>query len=152
MELMPSSCVLFIVFLYFCRDRAVAPGVLDSEMFGLQTLQHIMRVTRSWDSTMSMIPKGGEVIWGGSDWSPEEGFRCSGDKDDKLNGEDVTDNKHATSKDLGPHGKPMAHYGRLVSFGKDVAELAAHRIKRKPFKVCKSGFLKLVFSSECRAT
>ncbi|KAL6953866.1 Phospholipid:diacylglycerol acyltransferase 1 [Sarracenia purpurea var. burkii] len=56
--------------------RAIAPGVLDMDVFGLQTLQHLMRMTRTWDSTMSMIPKGGDTIWGGLDWSPEEGYEC----------------------------------------------------------------------------
>ena len=49
---------------------------MDSEALGIQTLQHIMHMARSWDSVMSMIPKGGEVIWGGMDWSPEDGFEC----------------------------------------------------------------------------
>ncbi|GKB99194.1 phospholipid:diacylglycerol acyltransferase 1-like protein [Tanacetum coccineum] len=52
--------------------RGIAPGVLDSDVFHIQTLQHMMRMSRTWDSTMSMIPKGGETIWGGLDWSPEE--------------------------------------------------------------------------------
>lgn len=119
--------------------RAIAPGVLDSEMFGLQTLQRIMRVTRTWDSTMSMIPKGGDIIWGGVDWSPEEGYRCSRKKDEKEVVEGLTEIKDSTPKDLGPHGKPMAHYGRLISFGKDCAELAAHRLERKPFKNVRGG-------------
>ncbi|KAL0424968.1 UNVERIFIED_CONTAM: Phospholipid:diacylglycerol acyltransferase 1 [Sesamum radiatum] len=44
--------------------RAIAPGVLDKDLFRIQTLQHIMKMTRTWDSTMSMIPKGGDTIWG----------------------------------------------------------------------------------------
>ncbi|KAI5059830.1 hypothetical protein GOP47_0026149 [Adiantum capillus-veneris] len=119
--------------------RAIAPGVLDSEMFGLQTLQHIMRVTRTWDSTMSMIPKGGDVIWGGLDWSAEEGYRCSQRKDKNDNNQDSSVEQYSDSKDLGPHGKPMAHYGRLVSFGKDVAELASHKIDRRPFQNIRGG-------------
>ncbi|KAF4398183.1 hypothetical protein G4B88_019904 [Cannabis sativa] len=39
--------------------RAIAPGFLDNDIFRLQTLQHAMKMTRTWDSTMSMIPKGG---------------------------------------------------------------------------------------------
>jgi len=31
-----------------------------------------MKMTGTWDSTMSMIPKGGNTIWGGLDWSLEE--------------------------------------------------------------------------------
>lgn len=96
--------------------RAIAPGVLDSELFGLQTLQHIMRVTRTWDAAMSMLPKGGEKVWGNADWSPEEGYDCS--KGKRL--ERSLDND--TDSTLGPHGKPYAHYGRLVSFGLDSAQ------------------------------
>ncbi|GKG20905.1 phospholipid:diacylglycerol acyltransferase 1-like protein, partial [Tanacetum coccineum] len=33
--------------------RGIAPGVLDSDVFHIQTLQHIMRMSRTWDSTMS---------------------------------------------------------------------------------------------------
>ncbi|GKB74316.1 L-arabinokinase-like protein [Tanacetum coccineum] len=33
-----------------------------------------MRMSRTWDSTLSMIPKGGDTVWGGLDWSPEEGY------------------------------------------------------------------------------
>uniref|UniRef100_A0A2N9IXW9 Phospholipid:diacylglycerol acyltransferase n=1 Tax=Fagus sylvatica TaxID=28930 RepID=A0A2N9IXW9_FAGSY len=54
--------------------RAIAPGFLDNDLFRFQTLQHVMKMSRTWDSTMSMIPKGGDTIWGDLDWSPEEGF------------------------------------------------------------------------------
>ena len=103
--------------------RAVAPGVLDSELFAVQTLQHIMRVSRTWDSTMSMIPKGGEVIWGGVDWSPEDGYECH-TKQSGSNGRkrhDSTRNRKKANE---------TRYGRLISFGNDVAEIS------KPFKVC----------------
>ena len=44
--------------------RSVAPGVVDNEIFGQHTLQHLMCMTHTWDSTMSLLPKGGETIWG----------------------------------------------------------------------------------------
>ncbi|CAI5459548.1 unnamed protein product [Closterium sp. Yama58-4] len=53
--------------------RALDPGVFES----LQALQHVMRVSRTWDSTMSMLPKGGEVVWGNATWAPEDSFNCS---------------------------------------------------------------------------
>ncbi|GJP62660.1 hypothetical protein CLOP_g19694 [Closterium sp. NIES-67] len=53
--------------------RALDPGLFDS----LQALQHVMRVSRTWDSTMSMLPKGGEVVWGNATWAPEDSFNCS---------------------------------------------------------------------------
>lgn len=90
-------------------------------MFGLQTLQHMMRVTRTWDACMSMIPKGGTTIWGDAEWSPEEGYDCS--KRMSPEGTGAPDEKNTTSVHLGAHGKPAAHYGRLISFGKENAQL-----------------------------
>ncbi|XP_031497487.1 phospholipid:diacylglycerol acyltransferase 1 [Nymphaea colorata] len=105
--------------------RAIAPGVLDSELFGLQTLQHVMRMTRTWDSTMSMIPKGGDTIWGDLDWSPEDGYDCNQRK--AKNGDVMNDTDSLISK-------TKVHYGRIVSFGKDVAEAPSSNIERKGFK------------------
>nr|GEW68503.1 phospholipid:diacylglycerol acyltransferase 1 [Tanacetum cinerariifolium] len=82
--------------------RAIAPGVLDSDLFQIQTLQNLMRMSRTWDSTLSMIPKGGETIWGGLDWSPEEATQAS--------------------------------YGKMVSFGRDVAEAPSSEIERIEFR------------------
>eukprot|EP00249_Psilotum_nudum_P021291 c28053_g1_i1 orf=316-2472(+) len=110
--------------------RAIAPGVMDSEIFGLQTLQYIMRMTRTWDSTMSMIPKGGETIWGGLDWSPEEGFNCSAKKHrGEDSGHDTLRINGSTSEELGSHGKPIANYGRILSFGKDAAEARKSKLE-----------------------
>lgn len=92
-------------------------------MFGLQTLQHMMRMTRTWDSTMSMIPKGGETIWGGLDWSPEDVASCSS-KRSKNNGDGTAD-----------HQRKKVNYGRLISFGKDVAETDSSKIQRTDFRV-----------------
>lgn len=115
--------------------RAIAPHVLDSDMFGLQTLQHMMRVTRTWDACMSMIPKGGTTIWGDAEWSPEEGYDCS--KRMSPEGTGAPDEKNSTSVHLGAHGKPVAHYGRLISFGKENAQLPLSIIdeRRKKQKV-----------------
>ncbi|CAI5526846.1 unnamed protein product, partial [Closterium sp. Naga37s-1] len=54
-------------------NRALDPGVFGS----LQALQHVMRVSRTWDATMSMLPKGGEAVWGNATWAPEDSFNCS---------------------------------------------------------------------------
>ena len=117
--------------------RAVAPGVLDSELFAVQTLQHIMRVSRTWDSTMSMIPKGGEVIWGGVDWSPEDGFQCLPKKNGNNNGftEKISIRSHNPNK-------TKTHYGRMISFGKIVSERPSDmlEVERKHFKVCSAFF------------
>lgn len=60
--------------------RAMAPGLLDSEVLVFQTLEHVMRVSRTWDSIISLLPKGGETIWGNKDWSPEEDCVCDSSK------------------------------------------------------------------------
>lgn len=109
--------------------RAVAP-VLDSDFFGLQTLQHLMRMTRTWDSTMSMILKGGDTIWGGLDWSPEEGYDCS-PKKQKINGTQVTSVNGTESVDS---QSSLVNYGRIISFGKDVAEAHSSQIEQIEFR------------------
>ncbi|KAL0346732.1 UNVERIFIED_CONTAM: Phospholipid:diacylglycerol acyltransferase 1 [Sesamum calycinum] len=106
---------------------AIAPGVLDRDVFGFQTLQHVMRMTRTWDSTMSMIPKGGDTIWGGLDWSPEEGHACSSKKN--SNGQIEGYNR---TEDLANSGG--VKYGRIISFGKDVADLHSSDIGSVDFR------------------
>ncbi|XP_012573333.1 phospholipid:diacylglycerol acyltransferase 1-like isoform X1 [Cicer arietinum] len=113
--------------------RAFAPGFLDKDVFGLQTLQHLMRMTRTWDSTMSMIPKGGDTIWGGLDWSPEEYYNCSAKKQ-KNN-----DTSGAFKNDKANIVKKNINYGRLISFGKDNAELHSSKLERLDFRECLKG-------------
>ena len=110
---------------------------MDSEALGIQTLQHIMHMARSWDSVMSMIPKGGEVIWGGVDWSPEDGFQCLLKKNGNNNG--FTEKK---SLRLHNPNKTKTHYGRMISFGRIVSERPSDmlEVERKPFKVCSAFF------------
>ncbi|KAI3709701.1 hypothetical protein L2E82_39467 [Cichorium intybus] len=114
--------------------RTVAPGVLDKDIFGFQTLQHAMRMTRTWDSTMSLIPKGGETIWGTLDWAPEQGHDCSTMKvkpnDTQPTGKSKKGNFH-TSK---------VNYGRIISFGKNFAALHSSKIDRVDFKDVKKGY------------
>lgn len=89
-----------------------------------------MRMTRTWDSTMSMIPKGGDTIWGGLDWSPEGLYNCGARK---------PKNNHTHSAI--PNGKGVSsfkegvNYGRIISFGKDAAELHSSKIERIDFRV-----------------
>ena len=111
------------------------PGVLNSEILGLQTLEHVMRVTRTWDSMASLLPKGGETIWGNLDWSPEEGHACDfskkrysqasvGDKD--TNGSDVK---------MGFRVKESDKYGRIISFGKETLQLSSSQLPSVDTKV-----------------
>lgn len=109
----------------------MAPGFLDNDLFRVQTLQHVMRMTRTWDSTMSMIPKGGDTIWGDLDWSPEETYvprkRKQRDSDSQIT-------ERNDSGSLDSPGK-VTNYGRIISFGKDVAEAPSSEIERIDFKV-----------------
>lgn len=82
---------------------------------------------------MSMIPKGGNTIWGGLDWSPEEGY-CPGKREKDAN---VTT---FAGRNNNPETK-KAYYGRMISFGKDVAEASQSDIKKIDFRV--SIFLQL---------
>ncbi|KAL5169796.1 putative phospholipid:diacylglycerol acyltransferase 2 [Glycine soja] len=52
--------------------RALASGILNFDYLGRQTLERVMRVCRTWDSIISLMPKGGETIWGGLDWCLEQ--------------------------------------------------------------------------------
>jgi len=101
-----------------------------------------------------MLPKGGSTIWGNASWSPEEGYDCSTKK--------VVDNSDGAVKEqtesgleLGAHGKPSAHYGRMVAFGKEAASVSVEviRNRKKEGKVplsplfIQSHFCKLIFST-----
>lgn len=90
-----------------------------------------MRMTRTWDSTMSMIPKGGDTIWGNLDWSPEDGFECKAKKQ-KTNESEIAEDANGENVKVQP--EPV-NYGRLVSFGKEVAEAPPSEIEQIEFRV-----------------
>ncbi|KAJ6851690.1 phospholipid:diacylglycerol acyltransferase 1 [Iris pallida] len=127
------------------KDVAVARGVLDNDFLGLQTLRHVMRMTRTWDSTMSMIPKGGDTIWGGLDWSSEEGYECN--KKLRHNGSHVSEHENAEKVDY--HAK-KANYGRIISFGKDVAEKPSSEIEQIDFRDAVKGNNIAPSNASCR--
>ncbi|CAJ1979198.1 unnamed protein product [Sphenostylis stenocarpa] len=52
--------------------RAVPSSILNFGYLGRQALEHVMRVFRTWDSTISLMPKGCETIWGDLNSCPEE--------------------------------------------------------------------------------
>ncbi|KAJ8750111.1 hypothetical protein K2173_014026 [Erythroxylum novogranatense] len=89
--------------------RAMDLGVLNSKYLGLQTLEHVMRMCRTWDSIMSLLPKGRETIWGKLDWLPEEGHVCN------------LPNKKLLQ--FSPF-----KYGRMISFGKEAFQLPSSQI------------------------
>ncbi|XP_042448072.1 phospholipid:diacylglycerol acyltransferase 1-like [Zingiber officinale] len=125
--------------------RAIAPGVLDSDFLGFQTLRHVMRMTRTWDSTMSMIPKGGDTIWGGLEWSPEEGYECAPKKN--------KNNDSHQSKDVDKEMIEVpsrVNYGRIISFGKNVAETPSAKLKQTDFRDAIKGNNVAHSNSSCR--
>jgi len=75
---------------------------------------------------MSMIPRGGDTIWGGLDWSPEEGYHPS--KRKHSNG--YTQLPHQDTNETHP-----VNYGRMISFGRDVAEAPSSEIEITDFRV-----------------
>ncbi|RAL43860.1 hypothetical protein DM860_014361 [Cuscuta australis] len=115
--------------------RALAPGVLEKDIFRIQTLLHVMKMTRTWDSTMSMLPRGGDTIWGGLDWSPEDGYSPCKRK-----------HKNNTTKSTGNNGILNVEskvsdvtYGRMISFGRDAAKTDSSKLKRIDFRGAMKG-------------
>lgn len=80
---------------------------------------------------MSMIPKGGDVIWGALDWSPEDGHVPSRRR---LKNNDTRNGGYDGDGDTVPSSKKV-HYGRIISFGKDIAEADSSEIERIEFLV-----------------
>lgn len=108
-------------------------------MFGLQTLQHVMRMTRTWDATMSMIPKGGDTIWGDLDWSPEGDYAC----DTKKQKNNCTQTSIQNGKEQSSNLSKTIFYGRMISFGKDAAEVPSSELERVEFRVI--NFLSIIY-------
>ncbi|KAJ7951546.1 Phospholipid:diacylglycerol acyltransferase 1 [Quillaja saponaria] len=111
--------------------RAITPGFLDNDLFRIQTLQHVMKMTRTWDSTMSMIPKGGDTVWGDLDWFPEEGYTPSKRKQKSNDSLLASQNGSGT---VTSQSKSVVNFGRIISFGKDVAEASPSEIERIEFR------------------
>lgn len=122
-----NSGFRFLTYKWNCR--AMARGVLDSEILGLQTLEHhFMRVSRTWDSVISLIPKGGETIWGNLDWSPEEGLSCGLEKRRNPNSPITVQSTNKTGRRVGFTIKEHPEYGRMVTFGKSASHLPSSRL------------------------
>lgn len=108
--------------------RAMAPGVLDSEILRLQTLEHVMRVSRTWDSIISLMPKGGETIWGNMDWSPEEGLDCDLAKKRYLKPSLSDKSTNDSDGMVGFCIIDPVRYGRIISFGKATSQLPSSQL------------------------
>ncbi|KAL8089933.1 hypothetical protein AgCh_039409 [Apium graveolens] len=108
--------------------RTMASGLLESELLGLQTIEHVMRVSRTWDSIVSLLPKGGETLWGNLDWSPEEGLECSSEKKRHLQAES-RENNTKISEEMSPSQvKHPKRYGRVISFGVEASEVLSSQL------------------------
>ncbi|KAF5943638.1 hypothetical protein HYC85_017715 [Camellia sinensis] len=97
---------------------------IDIQCFKLYILSTIVKVG------LSGAPFGGDTIWGGLDWSPEEGYKCFAKKA-----------KNNETETMGQNGKGCldnrkhVYYGKMISFGKDVAEAQPTEIERMDFKM-----------------
>ncbi|XP_031110519.1 putative phospholipid:diacylglycerol acyltransferase 2 [Ipomoea triloba] len=106
--------------------RSMAPGLFDETFRRFQTMEHVMRVSRTWDSVVSLIPKGGETLWGNLDWSPEEEYNCSS-VTKKYQLTSILSNSNKT--DLrSSQIKAATKYGRIISFGKASSELPSSQL------------------------
>nr|UWT60811.1 phospholipid:diacylglycerol acyltransferase 2 [Buglossoides arvensis] len=110
--------------------RAMAPGIFESETLGFQTLQHIMRVSRTWDSVISLVPKGGETIWGNLDWAPEEEHECDSTAMKPLELSSGQKNESNTERTSNFISKKLIKYGRIVTFGKAASELPSSQLPK----------------------
>ena len=90
----------------------------------------MMKMTRTWDATMSMITNRGDAIWGGLDWSPEGFYNCSAKKL-KNNSTLADDQNGATNEGFSKGVK----YGRMISFEKEVAALHSSEAGRIDYRV-----------------
>ncbi|CAN4119448.1 unnamed protein product [Withania somnifera] len=126
--------------------RAMAPGLLDSETFGFQILQHIMRLCRTWDSIISLVPRGGETIWGDLNWSPEVENICYTSKARYLRSSSKESNGNDTDARRSFNVKGQPKYGRIVSFGKEKSELPSSQLSIIDPKVARrSGYGDILF-------
>ncbi|KAL0396978.1 UNVERIFIED_CONTAM: Phospholipid:diacylglycerol acyltransferase 1 [Sesamum calycinum] len=76
------------------------------------------------------IAPGGDTIWGGLDWSPEEGYVPNTRKQistfDDIDGHTKDQNTKSKTNHV--------HYGRIISFGKDIAKAHSSQIQRIDFR------------------
>ena len=106
----------------------MAAGLLESEFLGLQTIEHVMRVSRTWDSIVSLLPKGGETVWGNLDWSPEEGYNCESEEKRQLQALSKENNTRSSTDKSLFQVKHHKKYGRIISFGKEASEVVSSQL------------------------
>ncbi|KAL2516295.1 Phospholipid:diacylglycerol acyltransferase 1 [Forsythia ovata] len=95
-----------------------------SNILSAESKEHVMRVSRTWDSIVSLIPKGGEKIWGNLDWSPEEGHVCdSAKKTHQQHLDNNRKNENISEGGTSFRVQELTKYGRMISFGKAALEM-----------------------------
>lgn len=106
----------------------MASGLLESELFGLQTVEHVMRVSRTWDSIISLLPKGGEAVWGNLDWSPEEGYECGLEKKRHFQADSRENNSKSSEENSSLQVNHPKKYGRVISFGQEASQVHSSKL------------------------
>lgn len=121
----------------------MAPGVLDSKILGLQTFEHVMRVSRTWDSLISLLPKGGDAIWGNLDWSPEDGHIC--DLTKKVHLHSVAGDTNCNNSNVNKvfQVKEPMKYGRIITYGKETSQLPSSELPSHDLKVLSFLFIEV---------
>ncbi|KAJ1408428.1 Lecithin:cholesterol/phospholipid:diacylglycerol acyltransferase [Sesbania bispinosa] len=105
--------------------RAVASGILNFDYLGLQTVEHVLQVCRTWDSIISLMPKGGKTIWGDLDWCTKEWSNCDQVKKGYVKHFASDNTYNFSDMQKGLHVKEPIKNGRIISFGKAVSQLLA---------------------------
>ncbi|OIW05843.1 hypothetical protein TanjilG_23629 [Lupinus angustifolius] len=103
--------------------RSMASGILNLGYLSLQTLEHVMRVCRTWDSIISLMPKGGETIWGNLDWSPKDRNNCDHEKKGPAKHFASDGSQYSSYMQKGLQLKESIDHGRIFSLGNAVSEL-----------------------------
>ncbi|MBA0728768.1 hypothetical protein Golax_001642, partial [Gossypium laxum] len=129
--------------------RAMAPGVLDSGTLGLRALEHVMRVSRTWDSVVSLMPKGGETIWGNMDWSPEDEHVCDFSKKRYFRLSSSDNNVNNSNAKQVFRVKDPVKYGRIISFGKAASVLHSSQLPTAVLKEILHMSASRNFNSSC---
>ncbi|KAK8578145.1 hypothetical protein V6N13_047002 [Hibiscus sabdariffa] len=109
-------------------DAYIRAMALDLGILRLQALEHITQVSRTWDSLVSLVPKGGETIWGNMDWSPEEEHVCDFSKKKYSRFSLSNDNINNSDSKIGFRVKEPVNYGRIISFGKGASVLHSSQL------------------------
>lgn len=108
-----------------------------------------MRVIRTWDSTISLVPRGGETIWGNLDWSPEEDYVCDSTKKvQSSKGNNVNNSDSSAVFRV----KEPTKYGRIISFGKLASELPSSHLSNVASKVFVLAISGLFLNFTCVST